>query len=135
MSTATETSMATARDVMSRQLLTVEVNETLWDAWQLLFVSGLRHLVVLDSDGHCRGTLNDRSILADVPVTPEHLQTRSVGDVAQRGPVVSARPGDHPRSVAAVMTANAIEAVPVIEDDGRVIGIVTEGDLVRWLAA
>ena len=135
MSMATDLPMTTARDVMSRQLLTVEVNETLWDAWQLLFVSGLRHLVVLDSDGHCRGTLNDRSILADVPVTPEHLKTRIVGDVTQRGPLIAARPGDHPRSIAAVMTANAVEAVPVIEDDGRVVGIVTEGDLVRWLAA
>lgn len=135
MSMATDFPGATARDVMSRQVLTVEVNETLWDAWQLLFVSGLRHLVVLDTDGHCRGTLNDRSILADVPVTPDHLKTRVVGDVAQRGPVISARPTDHPRSIATVMTTNAIEAVPVLEDDGRVVGIVTEADLVHWLAA
>lgn len=134
MTMTTELPTATARDVMSRQLLTVEVNETLWDAWQLLFVSGLRHLVVLDSDGHCRGTLNDRSILADVPVTPEHLKTRSVGEVAPRGPVIAARPTDAPRAIAGLMTANAVEAVPVIDDDGRVVGIVTEGDLVRWLA-
>jgi CBS domain-containing protein len=25
------------------------------------------------------------------------------------------------------------EAVPVIEEDGRLVGIVTESDLVRWL--
>ena len=37
-------------DVMSRPVLTVEVGESLWDAWQLLFVSGLRHLVVIDGN-------------------------------------------------------------------------------------
>ena len=41
---------AVVADVMSRPVLTVEVDETLWDAWQLLFVSGLRHLVVLDAN-------------------------------------------------------------------------------------
>lgn len=130
----TDLPTVTVRDVMSRPVLTVEVNETLWDAWQLLFVSGLRHLVVLDSDGHPRGTLSDRAILADVPVTQEHLKTRTVGEVAPRGPVIAARPDDHPRTIAALMTANAVEAVAVIDDEGRLVGLVTEGDLVRWLA-
>lgn len=131
---ATDLPLATANDVMSRPVLTVEVSETLWDAWQLLFVSGLRHLIVLDNDGHVIGTLSDRGILADVPVTQDHLKTRTVGDIAQRS-VVSARPSDHPRAVAALMTTNAVEAVPVIDEDNRLVGIVTEGDLVRWLAS
>ena len=33
----------------------IGAHDTLWDAWQLLFVSGLRHLVVLDDDGMCCG--------------------------------------------------------------------------------
>mgnify|MGYP002682769885 CR=1 FL=1 len=39
-------------DVMSNPVRTVEIGESLWDAWQLLFVSGLRHLVVLNEDGN-----------------------------------------------------------------------------------
>ena len=57
----------TIGEIMSKPVLTVEIGESLWDAWQLLFVSGLRHLVVLDDNGICIGILSDRNILADVP--------------------------------------------------------------------
>ena len=57
---------AVVAELMSQPVLTVEVTETLWDAWQLLFVSGLRHLVVLNEDGSSLGVLSDRNILAEV---------------------------------------------------------------------
>lgn len=127
-------SLATAADVMSQPVLTVEVHESLWDAWQLLFVSGLRHLVVRDTDGSCVGVLSDRSILAEVPATAEHLQTRRVGDVLARVPVLQVPRETHPRQIAALMVEHAAEAVPVIDAEGRLVGIVTESDLVRWMA-
>ena len=125
---------STAAEVMSRPVLTVDVHETLWDAWQLLFVSGLRHLVVLDRDGTCRGVLSDRNILADVPVTQEHLRTRYVGEVTAHTPVLRVEPNAQPRQVARIMVEHSAEAVPVVDAGGRVLGLVTEGDLVRWLA-
>jgi CBS domain-containing protein len=126
---------ATVADVMSRPVLTVEVGETLWDAWQLLFVSGLRHLVVLDANGSSVGVLTDRTILADVPATAEHLSSRRVGDVLAMVPLVSVGPGDSPMSATRIMAANAVEAVPVLDAGGRLVGIVTESDIVRWLGA
>ena len=120
-------------DVMSRPVLTVEEGETLWDAWQLLFVSGLRHLVVLDANGASLGVLSDRSILAEVPATSEHLSARRVRDVLAMVPLVSVEPGDSPLTAARVMATNSVEAVPVIDGAGRIVGIVTESDIVRWL--
>ena len=120
-------------DIMSRPVLTVEEGETLWDAWQLLFVSGLRHLVVLDANGASLGVLSDRSILAEVPATSEHLSERRVRDVLAMVPLVSVEPGDSPLTAARVMATNSVEAVPVIDAAGRIAGIVTESDIVRWL--
>ena len=120
-------------DVMSRPVLTVEEGETLWDAWQLLFVSGLRHLVVLDENGASLGVLSDRSILAEVPATSEHLSERRVRDVLAMVPLVSVAPADSPLTAARVMATNSVEAVPVIDEAGRIVGIVTESDIVRWL--
>ena len=120
-------------DLMSRPVLTVEVGESLWDAWQLLFVSGLRHLVVLTSDGTSLGVLSDRNILAEVPATAEHLSHRRVGDVMAVVPLVSVLPTDSPLAAARIMVQNMVEAVAVIEPDGRLVGIVTEADIVRWL--
>lgn len=121
------------RDIMSNPVLTVEMDETLWDAWQLLFVSGLRHLVVIDKKGMSVGVLSDRNILAEVPATAEHLSARRVSDVLARVPVVAISPDADPREAAVLMTQATTEAVPVLEADGRLVGIVTESDLVRWL--
>ena len=121
------------RDIMSQPVLTVEVDETLWNAWQLLFVSGLRHLVVIDKIGQCVGVLSDRNILAEVPATAEHLSSRRVTDVLARVPIAAIDPDAQPHEAASVMTRATSEAVPVVEADGRLVGIVTESDLVRWL--
>ena len=122
-------------DIMSRPVLTVEVTETLWDAWQLLFVSGLRHLVVLNVDGSAVGVLSDRNVLAEVPATSDHLSQRHVADVLAQVPLVHVAPSDSPTHAAAVMTANMVEAVPVLEANGRLAGIVTESDIVRWVVS
>ena len=130
---ASSPSKILVRDIMSQPVLTVEVDETLWDAWQLLFVSGLRHLVVIDKLGQSVGVLSDRNILAEVPATAEHLSGKRVSDVLARVPVSSIGPEADPREAANVMSHSTTEAVPVVEHDGRLVGIVTESDLVRWL--
>ena len=124
----------TISEVMSRPVLTIEDSESLWDAWQLLFVSGLRHLVVLDADGRTIGVLTDRSILADLPATQEHLSERRVSDVLARVPAHSVTPHQSPIAAAHLMTDRSIEALPVLDDTGRLVGILTETDIVRWVA-
>jgi CBS domain-containing protein len=124
---------AVVADLMSRPVLTIEVGESLWDAWQLLFVSGLRHLVVIDPNGASLGVLSDRNILAEVPATSDHLSGRRVADVLAMVPLVSVLPNDSPLTAARVMAGNAVEAVPVLDEGGRLVGIVTESDIVRWL--
>ena len=131
--TASTPSQVLVRDIMSQPVLTVETDESLWDAWQLLFVSGLRHLVVIDTYGQTVGVLSDRNILAEVPATAEHLSSKRVSDVLARVPVVMIEPDADPRAAAAVMARATSEAVPVVDQDGRLVGIVTESDLVRWL--
>jgi len=127
--------LSTVAGIMSRPVLTVEMSETLWDAWQLLFVSGLRHLIVLNRDGSTMGVLSDRNVLAEVPATADHLSRRQVADVMAQVPLVHVRPDDSPVHAAEVMTSNMVEAVPVLDDDGRLAGIITESDIVRWVVS
>ena len=129
----TSAPLARVDQIMSTPVLTVEADATLWDAWQLLFVSGLRHLVVLDLDETSLGIISDRNVLAQIPTTPEHLQSRTVRDVIRELPHLKVLPSDHPTKAAALMTEHTVEAVPVVDETGRLLGIVSESDLVRWL--
>lgn len=126
---------ATLGDVMSAPVLAIEVGGSLWDAWQMLFVSGLRHIAVVDPDGAFAGILSDRMILANAPLTAESLGARTVGDLMSPMPSVRLTPAASPVEAARVMAERSLEAVAVIDDRNRLVGIVTETDLVRWLLA
>ena len=121
-------------DLMSRPVLTIDVSESLWDAWQLLFVSGLRHLVVLD-DGTCLGVISDRGILTDLPVSSEHMTKRTIDDILPRIPVATIRTVDTPGEAARVMLNCSSDALPVLDEEGKLVGIVTGSDLARLVAA
>ena len=129
-----EWARAVVSQAMTRPVLTIDVNESLWDAWQLLSVSGLRHLVVVD-DGHCLGVISDRMILTDVPVSEERMRNRGVGDLISRAPARSVTQSAPLADVARIMAWHSAEAVPVVDSLGRLVGIVTGSDLVRWWAA
>ena len=120
-------------DMMSSPVLTVETGETLWDAWQLMFVSGLRHLVVVDEHGSCVGVISDRVIITTLPTDPEELGARRIGDVIDASPHLRVAPAASPAAAAEAMVAFGVEAVPVIDANQRLVGMVTEADLVRWL--
>lgn len=125
---------ALVAEAMSRPVLTIDATESLWDAWQLLSVSGLRHLAVVD-DEHCVGVISDRNILSDVPVSQERMRARPVGQVVSPGTNRSVREGEHLAEVARMMARYSMEAVPVVDPRGRLVGIITGSDLVRWWAA
>ncbi len=120
-------------DLSLGPLLTIEADQSLWDAWQLLSLSGRRHLVVVDSEGRCLGVIVDRAILSEVPLTEDRLSGRTVAQVmATPTPLTLA---DSPRDAAQRMIDSAVEAIPLVDDSGRLQGMVTSSDLARWLAA
>ena len=45
--------------------------------------------------------------------------------------VIAVRPQDTVRDAAAVLLERRVSAAPVVDDDGRLVGIVSEGDLMR----
>ena len=125
----------TLNEMMSAQVLTIEAGESLWDAWQMLFVSGLRHISVIDADSAFVGLLSDRMILANAPLSSESLSARTVGELLSSMPSVWLSPEASPVEAARLMAERSLEAVAVLDSRNKVVGIVTESDLVRWLLA
>ena len=121
-----------ARDVMSSPALTISPSATLWDAWRLMMTTGLRHLVVAEND-HVVGVLDDRAVFAQWPMGPLALRRNRVGEV-MRGRTRCVAAGAQLRDVAIVMVEDSVDAVPVVDDEGAVLGIVTSSDITRAAA-
>ena len=125
--------VALVRSVMSAPVLAVTVDSTLQDALAALVNTGLRHLAVVDASGHCRGLLADRAIAAVWVRDPGALARRRVADLVSGHP-----PAVHPQApvtaVARIMVHSGVDAVPVVDATGHLVGIVTTTDLVRALA-
>lgn len=121
-----------AGDVMSTPPITVRPEASVWSAWTLMAHHGVRHLLVTDG-GRCVGVLDDRTIVAQWPLGPATLHRKTVSAVMCAA-VSCVSATSELRSVAEVMVREGVEAVPVIDDDGLTLGVVTCTDVLAAVA-
>lgn len=122
----------TVADLRHSPVMTILASDTLWDAWQLMFVSGMRHLAVVDDRGTSTGVLSDRAILTDLPITEKHLAGRHVSDVmAAPGSITD---DTCAQEAAGRMGRYAVDALPIVTESGRPFAMLTAADLVDWVA-
>ena len=131
------------RDVMSDQPRTVAADMPLKEAARTLVRTGLGALPVIDEDGRVIGMITEREVIrhllkvqaftgpdsrAAAPSTPG---TKTVRDVMTRQ-VLCVAPEQPIAEVASLMSNKEVERVPVVRD-GRLVGFLTRGDIVRKL--
>jgi CBS domain-containing protein len=78
------------------------------------------------------GVFTERDVTRRVLTDPD-LLARRVGEVMS-SPVVTTGPDEEIVTVFETMTARKIRRLPVVEG-GRLVGILTERDLLRWVDA
>ncbi|HEX4776554.1 MAG TPA: CBS domain-containing protein [Acidimicrobiia bacterium] len=148
----------TVRDVMTSEVVTARVDQTVEQAADVLAQHGIGAMPVVDDDGALVGLLRDEDLIvsearlhvptvisflgADI-VLPSALhrfedQLRravgaTVGDVMEKD-CATVRPDASLEDLATLMHDRDVTHVPVV-DAGRLVGIVARGDLVRHLAA
>src|SRR6516165_10768867 len=66
------------------------------------------------------------------PISPEKVCDMKAADVMVSA-VISVRPNARVEDVASILLANRISAVPVIDEQDELLGIVSEGDLMIYL--
>lgn len=110
------------RDYMAYPAVTVGWEEPVANAWSRMQARNIRHLPVVDADGRLVGLVTEAD-LAEAP------PTLIVGKV-----MTWCTDAVHPESeiaeAARLMQDRKLVALPVVED-GRVIGILTDADIMR----
>lgn len=124
--------MISVAELMTRDLVTVREADDVALAESLLRVGGIRHLPVV-RDRKLVGILTQRDVLRSGLSGTASARERAVSDVMTRDPT-SVRPGLGLAAAARLMLERKYGCLPVCEDDGTLVGIVTEADFVRFAA-
>ena len=124
--------MIAVADFMTKDLVTVRESDDLALAESLLRLGGIRHLPVV-RDGKLVGILTHRDVLRSGQSGKPAARELAVSEVMTREPT-SIRPAMPLSSAARLMLERKFGCLPVCDDEGTLIGIVTEADFVRFAA-
>jgi len=132
----------TIRELMSGGMITVRRETPVLEARGLMAREKIRHLLVTDADRTLAGIVTDRDIRLNLPSQAtslsvweiNHLLTKlTVGQVMTRS-MITIGPDRSAHDGARLMLDHKIGALPVVED-GHLLGIITETDIVRAFIA
>ncbi|HET9172233.1 MAG TPA: CBS domain-containing protein [Actinospica sp.] len=127
------TKTATARDLMSPVDNVITEDATLQEVVNR-FLDGIgRHLVVLDRDGRCAGVIGPRHVAQAHRLDPRRDDEIPVSDLGC-APWIALSPLDSVRTCAQMLVEYDLDAVPVLDGDQRVLGLVTAHDIVKAAA-
>ena len=124
-------------DLMTTTVITVEPETPLKDAAEILAKSQVSGMPVVDGRGVVTGVLSAGDIVyresagdvPSVPVEPKLVATTVGG--AMSSPAVTIGPRRPVTDAARTMVDRRVGRLPVVDDAGRLVGIVTRSDLVR----
>lgn len=135
------------RDIMSRDLVTAQADTPLVVAWARMHEHRIKALPVIGDDGRIVGILTQVDLLEhagldgspDVHAKLNGLLERSgvpgdgcVGDI-MTSPAETAGADNHIAVLVPKMSGGGRHHVPVVDDDNRLVGIITQTDLVAAL--
>lgn len=134
-----EVGTLSAQDVMTSSVIAVMPDEPLVDAAATLVQHGFRHLPVIDGLKRIVGILSDRDIRQAIGNPMDSLEHESSSRRVRNMRVSDAMtPDPHTclatesvSRVSAAMINDHIGAVPVVDEDGHLLGLVSYVDILR----
>jgi CBS domain-containing protein len=115
------------RDVMTPNPSTMPAEASAVDAARIMREQDIGDVIVLENNRLC-GILTDRDIVVRALAQGANPATTKVGDICSRD-LMTVTPNADIGEVTKMMRSKAIRRLPVVETGGRVVGIVTLGDL------
>jgi CBS domain-containing membrane protein len=127
-------------DLMTAVVHTIAPETSLAEAWRLMRRMRIRHVPVVDAPQHLAGLVTHRDLLAaapsltDVPREASRLLPLEwlVAREVMSTHLTVATPDEPAAAAGQRMLAAKIGCLPVVDDSGRLAGIVTEEDFLRW---
>lgn len=128
--------MQIVKHIMTSKVYCLAPNDSLFDAYEIMKTCGVTHVPVVDDDRKVVGMVSQGDVLLYGSYKNRKLQLEgaSIAKVMTRR-VVTCLPSTSVANIAATMICCRIEAIPVVDIDQNLIGIVSSTDLLDYLCA
>jgi CBS domain-containing protein len=119
------------KDIMTKEPATVTPNTTVREAARLMQREDTGILpVVEESSRKLAGVVTDRDIAIRIVAEGRDANTR-VGDVMSKDRLVTLRPDADVEDAMEKMADEQVRRIPIVDERGTLIGIVSQADIVR----
>ncbi len=119
--------------IKGSKVLTIAVQATLAEVVDKLVKNNCGSLIVCESDGepfNMVGIITERDILRASADRSASLEQMKVHDRMSKNPV-TCQPDDSIQDAMGVMTERRIRHLPIVNEQGKLVGMVSIGDLVK----
>ncbi len=117
------------REVMSSNPSAIEADKPVADAAKLMRAEDVGLAPVVEGD-RLVGTLTDRDIAIRVVAEGKDPQSTAVREVASTD-LVTVDPEQDLDEAVRLMAQHQVRRLPVVEEDGRLVGVVAQADVAR----
>ena len=117
------------RDLMTRGPRTIDTAGSAVDAARMMRDEDVGLIPIVESD-HLVGTVTDRDIAIRVVADGKSPESITVGEIASRE-LVTIDPQQELDEALRLMAQHRIRRLPVVEEDGKLVGIVAQADIAR----
>lgn len=119
-----------AADLMQREIVTCSERDSLEHVAGLMWKYDIGGLPVATEGGRAVGMITDRDVAMAAYLQGAPLRSITVSSVMSRE-LVTCKEGDLAVEVEQVMRARQVRRVPVVDDQGRVVGMISINDIAR----
>ncbi len=117
-----------------REIVSISPQASVFEAIQLMDQKNIGSLLVLNAHGKIAGIFAERDCFRKVILVDKSPRDVPVKN-AMTKKVIYASPEDTVDECMALMTQKRIRHLPVIDSDQKVVGIISIGDLVKFMAS
>ena len=121
------------RELMSTDVKSCPEYSTLNTAAQIMWDNDIGCLPVVDGEGRIIGMLTDRDICMSAYLEGVPLTGAGVTQAMSKR-VISCRPEDEIAVAERLMRENQVHRLPVLDPEGRVVGVISLNDIAREAA-